>query len=138
MKYTIKKDSFVAYKSCDNNDTEKYIVAIGHCDASEVIQFIEIEYTDEGEIIHFYDSSNEEMDQKYKTYKNVGTLENGIDKYIEFSGNKDLQILLQLYKDQGSDFEHKLNCSCPACDYCKFTIYRGDTIERVIEDFSRI
>lgn len=137
MKFTLKKDCFVAYNSCNNNDTGKFIVAIGQCAVSEEIQFIEIEYTDNGEIIHFYDSSNEETEQKFEAYKNVGAFDNCIDKYVEFSGNKNLQILLQLYKEQGSDFEHNLNCSCPACDYCKFTIYRGETIERVLADFSK-
>lgn len=137
MKYTIKKDSFVTYKSCNNDDTEKFIVVIGHCDTSRVIQFIEIEYTDKGEIIHFYDSSNKETEQKYEAYKNVGALDNCIDKYVEFSGNEDLQILLQQYKKQGSDFEHNLNCNCVACSHCKFTIYRGETIERVLADFSK-
>lgn len=138
MIYAIRKDSFVAYNSCKSNGTERFIVAIGHCGVLNDIQFIEIEYTDEGEIIHFYDSSNEGLEEKFPTFKNGSTIENCFNEYVEFPGNDKIKELLQFYKDQGSDFEHKLNCSCTACSNYKFTIYRGDTIKRVFEDFSII
>lgn len=138
MKYTIKKNSFVAYNSVNNDGTEKFIVAIGHCTTTDEIQFIEIEYTDEGEVIHFFDTSNEEFEEKFNALKNVSSEENCFNEYVEFPGNDKLKALLQSFKEQGSDFEHKLNCTCAACCIYKFTIYRGDTIDRVIGDFSRI
>lgn len=115
-----------------------YKIALGYSGTWIETQFIVIEYTDSGENIHFYDSSNKLLKDKYETFKNTGTVENGPYHYFEFSGNDKLKDLLQLFQEQGDDFQHKLNCSCPACGYCKFTIYRGDTIDRILADFSII
>jgi len=136
MRYTINKNSFVAYNSYNND--KRFIVAIGHCGALNDIQFIEIEYTDEGEIIHFYDSSNEELSEKFEAFKKASSVENCFDKYVEFFGNDKLRTLLELYKEQGCDYEHTLNCSCVACNTYKFTIYRGDSIERIIDELSKL
>jgi len=138
MKYSIRKDSFVAYYSYKSNDTERFIVTIAHWCSLNDIQFIEIEYTDEGEIIHFYDLNNEELEEKIKNFKKDSLVENSFNEFVGFPGNDKLKELLQFYKDQGSDFEHKMNCSCAACSNYKFTIYRGDTIKRVLEDFKNI
>lgn len=137
MKYIIKRDSFVAYKSCSIIESEKYLVAFGHCGTLEVIQFIEIEYTDNGEIIHFYDIRNEKIEEKYKSFQPENSEKDCITILEKFCGNEKLNKLLDNYKKLGCDYVHEPDCRCVACENFKGTIYRGDTICRVIAELSK-
>ena len=104
--------SFVSYISGINNTN--YSLAVGLCCSWEYTRFIELEYTDNGIIIHYYNYNcnefHEKSKQKYLQYKT-----NSAERYSEFYCNIELIKLLKAFTKMGCEYHHTQSCDCGAC-----------------------
>ncbi|MFZ4798987.1 MAG: hypothetical protein ACOYMA_15915 [Bacteroidia bacterium] len=124
---------FVAY--IDYLESGAYKVAIGYHGTWKETQFIEIEYTDSGKKIHFFDDSNiEKLEQKFHEYITSITHKEYKNEYQFFNGNEKLKEVIDKYKTFGVDYVHDTDCNCAACQIFDGINFRGDTINRVIKE----
>ncbi len=114
------KNSFVAFIPSTQN--ENYRVAFGNCGTGHNVQFIELEYTDGGILIHYHTYKCEE-------YKEISK-----QKYLEFQkgspnffslfyGTAILTNLLNAFGSYGCDYLHKPDCDCNACSILPNNLY---------------
>jgi len=130
----MSKNSFVSYIFCDNN----YRVAFGNCGSWSNTRFLEIEYTNLGEVLHYYGINHKDLEQKFRIYTSVITDRENKKEYQFFNGNEKLKDLLNQYDKLGNDFDHPVNCNCIACNSFFSTMYMNDTIARVIKEFEAL
>ena len=114
----MSKDSFCAY--VPSTSIENYRVAIGYIGSLAEIHFIEIEYNDDGVLIHFYNSKEckEITKQKFLKFKS-----NSEERYYVFDSNEKFINLLKEYKNQGCDYLHVQDCNCDACNLLPNNLY---------------
>jgi len=129
----MEKDSFVAYT--ESIDKGSYRVAIGNCSSWEKTQFIVINYTDLGTIIHYFDNSNlEKLKQQFQEFVSHITHKECKNEYKFFRGNEKSKEVIEKYKSLGVEYIHATDCKCEACLIFDGYNFRGDTIKRVIDE----
>ncbi len=125
--------SFVSFIDCSEEGT--YNVAIGNQGSWEETQFIEIEFTDSGKIIRFFDDSSlDKLEQKFHEYVTNITNKSYKNEFRFFIGNETMKDTLDKYKSLGVEYVHDSDCKCVACQKFDGYNFRGDTINRVINE----
>ena len=132
------KESFVSFIPSKNN--ENFKVVIGNCGKWENIQFIELEYTDSGIVIHYYNYNcldyQARTKEKFRKFQSESFILECELRFVTSNGNELLDTVMNSFNKQGCDFIHEQDCSCIACSLIKDKYcYRTDTINKVREKF---